>query len=102
MLVQLSDDWIPCHGYDLLIWAALEEAAKKRGGTIATDDVVLSSVLIPAEHEPTNVVVANGTTAPGIPTARLSHQLLASPVFGMAPVVRLHFDAKNLIFLHWQ
>ena len=31
MLVQLSDDWNPCHDWDILIWEALEKAAKDKG-----------------------------------------------------------------------
>ncbi len=34
VLVQLSDDWLPCHDWDILIWEALEKAVNERLGSI--------------------------------------------------------------------
>ena len=31
MLVQLSDDWLPCHDWDELVWESLIAGARKRG-----------------------------------------------------------------------
>lgn len=42
VLVQLSDDWNPCHDWDVAIWEALEEAAKKRGGKVEDTPLVLA------------------------------------------------------------
>ena len=42
VLVQLSDDWLPCIHWDELIWLALGEAAAQRGGTIDNLPLVLA------------------------------------------------------------
>lgn len=42
ILIQLSDDWVPCLHWDELIWLALDEAAQKRGGTLDDTPLVLA------------------------------------------------------------
>lgn len=42
VLVQLSDDWMPCQHFDEFMWLMLNEAAEKKGGTIETTPLVLA------------------------------------------------------------
>lgn len=42
VLVQLSDDWLPCQHWDEFMWLMLDEAAKKRGGTVENTPLVLA------------------------------------------------------------
>jgi hypothetical protein len=42
VLVQLSDDWMPCLEWDERCWKALEGAAKNAGGTVADTPLVLA------------------------------------------------------------
>lgn len=55
VLVQLSDDWVPCHDWDQLIWEALEVAAEKRqttrGETIEHRPCLQFEPLVLAVHD---------------------------------------------------
>jgi len=42
VLVQLSDDWIPCHDWDALIWESLEPLASAETGTVGSTPLVLA------------------------------------------------------------
>ena len=59
ILVQLSDDWLPCIHWDELIWLALKEAAEKRGVPLVlavndghrTDALLCMAILTRARYE---------------------------------------------------
>lgn len=42
ILMQLSDDWVPCMHYDELLWLLAKEVAEKRGGTVANTPLVFA------------------------------------------------------------
>jgi hypothetical protein len=42
VLVQLSDDWVPCHDWDDAIWTAFADVAAGKTGDVATTPLVLA------------------------------------------------------------
>jgi hypothetical protein len=59
VLIQLSDDWLPCYNWDDLVWEALKRAALERGGAKESEfvgqalecELVRSTPLVLAIHD---------------------------------------------------
>lgn len=58
VLVQLSDDWVPCHDWDQLVWEALEKAAVTRDATTPRFDV--NREWVPVRDTPLVLAIHDG------------------------------------------
>lgn len=90
VLVQLSDDWLPCIHWDELCWLALQEAANAKKGTEKQTFYISENTLAPYHGE--HVPVANVPLVLAISDGHRTDDLLC-----MAICTRARYDGQEII-----